>query len=436
MNVQKNLCIGLSLAVTWLTGDGWRRAGSGAEHIHSSDFYLDIARKAERAKLDFLFRPDALFLDPHGLAQSPGFSSLDPALLLAVIARETTHIGLGTTASSTFIPPYLVARQVQSLNWISNGRAALNIVTALDGNRNFGDSPMPSSQQRYEKAREFTEVLLQLCRSYPHEALLIDRETGRFADPGQVRAINHAGHYFQVQGPLNTPAHPSGRIPLFQAGASSWGRDFAARIADAIFAASPDITAGIELRKDLRQRAAGHGRNPDSVRVLPGLSLFLGETRDEARDLYRETHARHDRKRRLAWLRDTIGLDSTALAPDQPITTELLSYSGQPARGHTHADLLRQLIARERPTLETLLARPEVTGSAHWLVVGTAEDALREILARVDAGAADGLIALPGGSIRSLDLFLGHVVPSLAERGLFRNDYAGTTLREHLGIND
>lgn len=435
MDTEKRLCIGLSLAVTWLTGDGWRRPGSGVEHIHSSGFYLDIARKAERAKLDFLFRPDALFLDPQALERSPGFSSLDPTVLLASIARETSRIGLVTTASTSFNPPYAVARQLQSLSWVSDGRAGWNIVTSLDGSRNFGEAGMPSSQQRYEKALEFTETVLGLWQSYPHEALLVGRASGRFADAGRIAPIEHAGRFFQVQGPLNTPAHPSGRLPLFQAGASPWGRDFAARVADAVFAASPDIAAGVELRHDLRARAAGHGRRADAIRVLPGLSLYLGESADEAHDLYRQTHARQDRARRLAQLRDTFGLDLAALAPDQRVTADMLPGAERPVRSQTHADLLRRLIEHERPTVEALLARPEVAGSAHWIVVGTAEDALREILARTEAGALDGFIALPGGSIRSLDLCLDELVPRLAERGLFRREYAGTTLRDHLGIS-
>lgn len=436
MDTGKRLCIGLSLAVTWLTGDGWRRPGSGVERIHSADFYREIARRAERAGLDFLFRPDALFLDPQALERSPGFSSLDPTVLLAAIAHATSRIGLVTTASTSFNPPYVVARQLQSLSWISDGRAGWNVVTSLDGSRNFGEAAMAPSPRRYAKALEFTRTVLRLWQSYPHDALLIERASGRFADAGRIAAIEHDGDFFQVQGPLNTPAHPSGRLPLFQAGASPSGRDFAARIADAVFAASPDIAAGVELRHDLRRRAAGYGRRPDAIRVLPGLSLYLGESADEARELYRLTHARHDRARRLDYLRNMLGLDLAALAPDQPVTPDLLPDVAQPVPSRTHADLLRRLIQRERPSVEALLARPEVVGSAHWVVVGTAEDALQEILARVAAGAADGFIALPGGSIRSLDLFLDELVPRLVERGLFRSEYTGTTLREHLGIED
>ena len=426
------LCIGLSLATTWLGGDGWRRPDSRVEDIHTPGFYAGIARSAEDARLDFLFRPDALCVDPQALAGGPGFSSLDPAVLLAALATATSRIGLVATASTTFGAPWTVARQLLSLHHVSGGRAGWNIVTSLDGNRNFGMAAMPDSRERYARALEFTAVVRRLWDSYPHDALQLDRTTGRYADPARIRPIDHTGPAFDVQGPLNLPSLPCGPPPLFQAGASDCGRDFAARVADGVFAASPDIAAGIELREDLRRRAVAHGRAADAIRVLPGLSLFLGETADEARDLYRATHARQDRARGLARLQALLGLDAAALAPERRVTPDMLADAARPVGSRTHADLLHRFVARERPTVRDLLARPEVAGSGHWRVVGTPRDAVREIAERVDAGAADGLIALPGGSHRSLALFLDEVVPALVERGRFRRDYAGTTLRAHL----
>lgn len=429
---RRPICIGLSLAATWLAGDGWRRPDSRVEDLHTLGFHADVARRAEAARLDFLFRPDALWVDPQTLASGPGFSSLDPMVLLASLAACTSRIGLVATASTTFGAPWTLARQLLSLHHLSGGRAGWNIVTSLDGARNFGQAAMPDSRERYARALEFTDVVRRLWDSYPHHALPLDRERGRYADPARVRPIDHAGPVFDVQGPLNLPSLPCGAPPLFQAGASEQGRDFAARVADGVFAASPDVAAGIELRQDLRRRAVGHGRDADSIRVLPGLSLFLGETADEARDLYRDTHARHDRARAIAGLRDLLGLDAAALPPDRRIAPDMLADPARPVRSRTHADLLRRLVERERPTLRTLLARPEVAGSAHWRVVGTPRDAVAAIVERVDAGAADGLIALPGGADRSLRLFLDEVVPMLAEGGRFRREYAGTTLREHL----
>lgn len=432
---NRRLYIGLSLSATWLKGDSWRRADSGAEHLYTSDFYVGLAKMAEKAKLDFVFKPDALHLNVEALDHSPGFGSLDPTIMLASIARETERIGLVTTVSTTFNPPYVVARQLQSLHWISSGRAGWNIVTSLDGADNFTSSPMPSPEERYAKAGEFLDVVRKLWDSYPHEALAVDRASNRYADKEKVSPIHHAGEFFRVKGPLNLPAHPAGSIPLFQAGASDSGRRLAASTADAVFAAAPDMASGIELRHDLRRRASEYGRHPDEIRILPGMYFFLGRTRGEANDLYREAHAHLSTARRYAAIQSMLGIDISHLPLDQPVTVDLLPDPRMPVRSRTHAELLRRLIESQQPTVRELLARPEVVGSAHWVVVGTVADALQEITTWYEAGAMDGLIALPGGSIRSLELFCDELVPLLAEQGLFRNEYTGTTLREHLGMS-
>ncbi|MGE6630597.1 NtaA/DmoA family FMN-dependent monooxygenase [Bacillus sp. NPDC077027] len=433
MNEKRQLCIGLSLSTTWMKGKGWQHPDSRVEHIYSSDFYVMLAKRAEKARLDFLFKPDALLLNTEALDRSPGFGGLDPTVLLAAIASETDRIGLVTTASTTFNPPYVVARQLQSLHWISNGRAGWNIVTSIDGADNFSNSPMPSSEERYSKAMEFTNVVRKLWASYPNEALITDRATGQFADREKISPINHDGDFFNIKGPLNLPTHKSGSIPLFQAGASGSGRNFAASTADAIFAATPDIASGIELRQDLRNRAREHGRKREAVRVLPGLYFFLGKTRDEARELHRKAHTHLSTAHRYAAIQSILGLDIRHLPLDQPVTADLLQGIDQPVRSQTHADLLRRLIVQHQPTVRELLSRPEVIGSAHWVVVGTVEDAQREITTWFEAGALDGFIALPG-SVQSLELFFDELVPMLAQHGLFRSEYTGFTLREHMGM--
>lgn len=419
MTTTQPLCVGLSLAVTWLTGNAWRRPDSRIEDIFSSDFYIDIARRAEAAGVDFLFRPDSLFLDPTALAASPGFSSLDPTLLLAAIARETQRIGLVTTASTSFYTPYIVARQLQSLHWLSNGRAGWNIVTSMDGSGNFGSEPFPSSAQRYAQAAEFTDVVRALWSSYPAEALAHDRDNGRYGHADQVRPIKHQGAHFTVEGPLNLPAFPGRRIPLFQAGASPEGRDFAARVADGVFAATPDMAAAIELRQDIRRRAERHGRDPDAVRVLPGLSLFLADSEAKALDLFAETHRGLGQARKCRMIAENLGLDISSMLADQRITPDMLPDEDRTVRSRTHAALLRRLIARDTPTVGDLLSRPEVAGSAHWLFVGRPEDAVREIERWADSGAIDGFIALPGGSDQSVTLLLDELLPNLQLSGRF-----------------
>ncbi|MEK4295675.1 MULTISPECIES: NtaA/DmoA family FMN-dependent monooxygenase [Paenibacillus] len=434
MTGNRQLCIGLSLNATWMKGDGWRHPDSGVEKMGSIEYYIDLAKMAENSKLDFLFRADYLYVSPQMLGDSSNFGSPDPALFFAAIARETERIGLVTTISTTFNPPYVVARQLQSLHWLSNGRAGWNIVTSIEGADNFSDSPMPSPEERYAKAKEFTDVVCKLWESFPNEAIVIDRQSGMFSDKDKVTAINHSGEFFSVKGPLTLPAHRSGTPPLFQAGASDIGRNFASSIADAIFAAMPDIESGVELRNDLRKRAAEQGRDPDAIRVLPGLYFFLADTREEALELHKTAHANLSLERRHASLKSVLGLDLTGYSIDRRVTADMLPDSNQAVRSRTHAELLRRYIIKNQPTVKEILDRPEVVGSAHWVSVGTVEDVLNDIIERFEAGAMDGFIALPGGSEQSMELFFEKLVPKLVERGLFRSEYTGCTFREHLGI--
>lgn len=428
------LCIGLTPSPTWLNGDGWRHVDSNAEQLFSTTFYAELAKKAEAAKLDFVFKPDNLFLNKEMINKSPGFSSLDPIVLLTSIASETEKIGLVATMSTTFSEPFTVARQLQSLNWTSKGRVGWNIVTSIEGSGNFGKDAMPSSKERYERALEFTEVVRKLWSSYPHEALTIDRTSGQFADKEKISAIHHTGDFYKVEGPLNLPAYKHESIPLFQAGASDAGRNFASFVADAIFAATPDMEAANELRKDLQKRAKEQGREPDAIRILPGMHFFLGKTRKEAIQLYKDAYAYLTTEQKLASVKRILGVDLSHFPLDTPITADLLPKSTANVRSKTHASLLTRIILKEKPTLQELLNKPEVIGSAHWVVIGTAEDAVEEIIKWHDHDAIDGFIALPGGSIQSLHLFFEQVVPLLVEKGLFRKEYDGNTLREHLNI--
>ncbi len=432
MTPRKTLHIGMSLAPTWLSNDGWRHGNSDIEGVFGSDFYVDIARRAEAAKLDFVFRPDNLFLNSQIMETSPGFASLDATLLMATLARETSKIGLLTTISTTFMPPYAVARQVLSLHHLSNGRAGWNIVTALDGNVNFGLDEMPTSDERYARAAEFTDVVQALWQSFPGSALKRDRASGNYADPARIQPINHEGASFKVKGPLNIPSLENVPIPLVQAGASPAGRNFAASVADAIFSATPDIDAAINLRNDLRSLAQSHGRNADDVRLLPGLSLYLAPTRKEAEELFSYTHARGDRTRKIAYIRDMTGLDLTDWPEDRLIRPSDLPPPPEKVRSKTHAGLLQRLLQKETLSLEDLLRRPEVISAAHWQIIGTVDDAAEAIQKWSDAGAIDGFITAPGGSTSSMHLALDELMPRLSEVGLLRIDYSGDTFAHHL----
>lgn len=415
MTTPRPLTIGLSLTATWLKGQTPRPLRDPVA------FNVDLARMAEAAKLDFVFKPDALYLP---VQMSGGPVGLDPLLALTAVALATENIGLVATISTSFTPPFLIARQLQSLNWISKGRAGWNIVTSIEGAENFGAAPLPAPQIRYRKAAECTDVVRQLWASNPAPD----------GPPQPLSPVNHHGEHFSVRGPLNIPAYPAGEMPLFQAGASQEGRDFAARVAHGIFAAAPDLKAAQELRADLRARAARFGRDPDQIRLLPGLYFFLATSREEAIELHRRAHSHLGRDRRLASLHSVLGADFSHLSDDTKLGPEMLPKAGLAVRSRTHADLLRRFITETRPTLGEVLARPEVTGSAHWVSVGTVEDVLADILRHIEAGAIDGFIALPGGSEGSMRLFFEELMPKLQDMGLFRREYAARSLRAHLGL--
>lgn len=415
--LKKQLVIGLSLTATWLKGASEHR-GPAEDPV---TFNVRLAQMAEAAKLDFVFKPDSLFVPPG--TPATGAAPLDPTLALTAVALSTRHIGLVTTISTSFNPPYVTARQLQSLHWISGGRTGWNIVTSLDGAGNFGATEMPPADERYRKAVEFVDTVKALWQS--------NQSPGQ-ADGQPLQPINHDGEFFRVDGPLNIAGHPAGDPPLFQAGASEQGRSFAASIADAIFAATPDMAAAQELRADLRRRAAAAGRSEDAVKVLPGLYFFIAETREKALALHRDAHAHFTREQRLDKLRMVLGVDLSHLPDDHPLTEDDLPASDHPVRSRTHADLLRRHILNHRSTLAEILQRPEVVGSAHWVSVGTVEDVLSDIISWYDQGAIDGFIALPGGSENSMQMFFDQLVPRLADMGFFRDRYAGKTLSDHL----
>ncbi|WP_022871681.1 NtaA/DmoA family FMN-dependent monooxygenase [Nesterenkonia alba] len=433
--MRQPLHIGLSISPTWLRGASWRRTDSEAEQMHTLSFVRRAAEMAEQAHLDFLFRADSLFLNPQALASSPGFSSTDPTVQLAALAAVTERIGLVTTASSTFYDPYLLARQLMSLHWMSEGRAGWNLVTSLDGAENFSQQSMPTAEARYDRAESFLQLVRQLWETYPAEAVTVDRQAGRYADPGLIRSMPEPLGEFDVAGPLTVPQHPAGSPPIFQAGASERGREFAAVHADAVFASAPTLQEAAGLRAELRARAERAGRTPEAVRLLPGLVLVLAETAEQAQDIHEAGKEPISDSARIARLSRVIGADLSDLELAQRIPESVLQKISQTPRSRTHQQLVLRLIRAEQPTLRELLRSPVGSPSAHWQVVGTPAQAATEIGRWQDAGAIDGVVALPSGSWRSVELFCREVIPQLVAEGRFRSDYTGTTLADHLGLH-
>lgn len=258
--------------------------------MFSLSLYAEIARMAERAGVDFLFVADAPSLDPAPLGEHPGFSTLESHTLLSAVAALTRCIGLVPTVHTLFDAPYAAARRIQTLRAVAGDRVGWNAVTALGGIENFGGTAdTNASEQRYERAEEFVSVVQALLASYPAEALRFERDTGRFAERDLVNAIAHVGEHFQIAGPLGTPAPPGTssrhQPPVFQAGGSPRGIALAGAAADAVFITAPTVEQAAATRRALRASAQAQGRDPGSIRALPGLGMTLADTSEEAEQM-------------------------------------------------------------------------------------------------------------------------------------------------------
>lgn len=270
------LTIGLSLSPTWLRGQAWRRDDSRVEQLYSGEMFVRAARLAEQADLDFLFKPDGLAISGDSVASGPGFSAPDPVVLLSALARETSRIGLIPTISSTFAHPYTVARQLQSLDQLSRGRAGWNLVTSLGGAESHGDIRAPADL--YANAADFLGVVEGLRQSFPGSALRMDRASGVFADAAGLTRVAPRGRY-SSSGPLTIPALSPHPLPLLHAGGSPEAEGFAATHADGFFAMSDTLAHGVRLRERMRELAP---HRPHPAKVLPGLALHLADSHSEA----------------------------------------------------------------------------------------------------------------------------------------------------------
>lgn len=410
----------------------WRHHASDPSRILDIDFYQDLARRAEAATFDGIF-----FADGPALADNVRYASrfrLEPFTWLSAIAAVTSRIGLIATASTTYSEPYNLARLFASLDHLSRGRAGWNIVTtgAPQAALNFGLDAHPVHAERYDRAREFLDVVTKLWDSWEDDALVADQKTGLFADTDRIHAIDHEGPRLKVRGPLNTPRTPQGRPVYVQAGSSEDGRAFAARYAEAVFTAHQTLRNGQDFYADLKKRAAGLGRDPGKVLVLPGISPFIGSTETEARALHDEYNELTQPAYSLQLLHRMLGLRLTAEELDGPVPRELIETGGERGNG-SRFQVILDIIDREQPTVRGLLHR--LAGArGHRVIAGTPEQVADQIQEWFEQGAADGFNVMPPGLPGGFDLFADEVVPILRARGLFRTAYTGTTLRDHYGL--
>ncbi|MCQ9136195.1 LLM class flavin-dependent oxidoreductase [Streptomyces hilarionis] len=411
----------------------WRLPESDPLAHVELDHYVRLARTAERGAFDSLFLADGpqLWSD---IAQRPA-GALEPLTLLTALATATEHIGLIATASTSYNSPYNLARKFASLDIISGGRAGWNIVTTAgaEAARNFGLDAEPAHAERYARAAEFLDVALKLWDSWEDDAIVADKAAGVWGDDDKIHPPRHRGRYFSVEGALNVPRSPQGYPLLVQAGSSEDGKAFAARYAEAVFTAQQTLADAQAFYADIKARAGAEGRDPDHLKVLPGIVPVIGSTEAEARAAERvlEDHIVYTHGvRRLEQL---LQLDAGTLELDERLPADLPPEDAIEGAKSRYT-LIVELARRERLTVRQLVGRLG-GGRGHLTFAGTPEQVADAIETWFTRGAADGFNIMPAVLPSGLDAFVDHVVPLLRARGLLRTGYGPrTTLRERYGL--
>jgi FMN-dependent oxidoreductase (nitrilotriacetate monooxygenase family) len=404
--------------------DGY--AGTDVAHFQR------LAQTAERGKLDSIFFADSPVL--HGDVTQRPYGGLEPTVLLAAIAAVTERIGLIATASTTYNEPYNLARRFASVDQISGGRAGWNVVTTAGdaAAKNFSLAGQPAHSERYERAAEFLDVAKKLWNSWEDDAIVADKAAGIWADSTRVHPANHDGRHFQVEGALDVPRSAQGHPVIVQAGSSENGKDFAARYAEAVFTAHQTLGDAQAFYSDLKQRTAAAGRDPEAIKILPGIVPVIAATEEEARRLEQELDDLILPEHALNQLAGVLRVPAESLKLDAQLPADLPSED-QIEGAKSRYTLIVNLAHRERLTVRQLIGRLG-GGRGHRTFSGTPEQVADAIQEWFEAGAADGFNIMPPVLPSGLDIFVDQVIPILQGRGLFRREYTGRTLREHFGL--
>ena len=421
--------LGAFLAGTGSNMASWRHPNAVADAAINLDYYRQLTRKAETAKLDFVFFGDGLYISEKA---HPNFlNRFEPLTLLAALAMDTTKIGLAATLSTSYSEPFTVARQFASIDHISGGRAGWNIVTSpLEGSAlNYSKAEHPQHDLRYRMAAEYIEVTKGLWDSWEDDAFVRNKETGQFIDPEKLHRVNHKGEFFSVQGPLTISRSKQGRPILIQAGSSEAGKDFASQVADAVFTGQANIDDAREFYQDVKGRAVKHGRRPEEILMLPGCNPIVGSTAAEAEQKYQEIA-------NLVVIGDALNylgryfndIDFTQYDLDEQFP-ELGDFARNGWESAT--DRIKKVSREEGLTLRQMALRSTTPKGPF---IGTAEHIADTMQAWFEAGAADGFMMNASVLPQGFDDFVDHVLPILKDRGLFRTEYQHDTLRGNLGL--
>ena len=427
---DRKLHLNVNLLHSGVYASAWRLPDSKPDAFFNIDHYIQVAKIAERGKFDAIFLADTPAVTDR-IDLRP-FLSMEPTIVLASVAAATTHIGLIATASTTYNEPYNIARRFATLDHVSGGRSGWNAVTTADtaASRNFGLPGVLEHKTRYDRAKEFAEVVHALWDSWEDDAFVGDKASARFIDTSKVHPISHRGTYYTVEGPLNVPRSPQGRPVTVQAGGSSDGRDLAAAQAEAVFTLAQTVEEGVAYARDLRTRTVAYGRPADSIVILPGLATVIGSTEAEAKRRQEELWDLVPIEYSLARLAHTLQIAPEKLELDRPLPDPL----PLPANAnHTMFQGTVNIARRGNLTVRQLL-KALGGGVGHRIIVGTPEAIADDIETWFRAGAADGFNLMPDVLPAGLEVFVEQIVPLLQKRGLFRTEYEGKTLRSHFGL--
>ncbi|MDO3413079.1 LLM class flavin-dependent oxidoreductase [Saccharibacillus sp. CPCC 101409] len=407
---------------------GWRHPEVQSDAGVNFEFYKRQARTAEEGKFDLIFIADGLYINEKSI---PHFlNRFEPLTILSALAAATERIGLVGTLSTSYSEPFTVARQFGSLDQISGGRAGWNVVTSpLEGTaRNHITRPHPAHAERYRIAEEHLDVVRGLWDSWEDDAFVRDKESGVFFDPDKLHRLNHKGHYFSVEGPLNISRSKQGQPVVFQAGSSEDGKSLAARSADAVFTGHEKIEDAQEFYRDVKSRAAANGRGADEIVILPGINPIVGRTREEAEHKYEEIASLVTIEKALEYLGRFFDHHDFSQYPLDEAFPDLGDLGSNTFKSGT--DKIKRDAREQNLTLRQVALRSATPKTSF---IGTAEEVADRIQEWFEAEAADGFIIhtdVPSG----LRDFVEQVVPILQQRGLYRLDYESDTLRGNLGL--
>lgn len=432
MSRDRQLHLGAFMRPVSIHTGAWRYPGAYPDANFNFGHLKRFAQTLERGRFDAFFMADhlaVLNMPVEALKRSHTVTSFEPFTLLSALAGATERIGLVATASTTFDAPYHIARRFASLDHISGGRAGWNIVTTSnpDAALNFGLEEHMDHGERYDRAREFYDVVTGLWDSWADDAFIRDAESGIYFDPAKLHVLDHKGPHLSVRGPLNIARPPQGWPVIVQAGASDSGRQLAAETAEVVFAAGSTLAAGQRFYADVKGRMAAAGRDRDHLKILPGAFVVVGDTVEEARAKRAKLDGLVHYESAIASLSIALGTDASGFDPDAPLPPIPETNASKTGR-----ERVLELAEREGLTVRQLAQR--LGGYAGLAFIGTPETIADEMEEWLETRGSDGFNVmfpyLPGG----LDDFVDRVVPELQRRGLFRTEYEGTTLRDHLGL--